>query len=171
MRWRTRARDSCCFLRKTAVTGQENVFLGFRGRKRYSECHGDPVFPSPRNRFAFYARLRKPSSWSRLVQIQTSLSPCTRGKINWCFTPCFSIRGKRSIIRFRSICCSGTRDQSAQPLASEKFDSLFRVVRIRFAYRCSFTLSIFICFEITGPDNGTVAQSTNEGDTWRPGMR
>lgn len=129
-------------------------------------------FPVSKKQVRF---LRETQKTVELISTRTNPNfpppPCTRGKINWCFTPCFSIRGKRSIIRFRSICCSGTRDQSAQPLASEKFDSLFRVVRIRFAYRCSFTLSIFICFEITGPDNGTVAQSTNEGDTWRPGMR
>lgn len=85
---------SRCFLKKTAVTGQENVFLGFRGRKRYSECHGDPVFPSLRNRFVFYESETRVDrdSWSRSsASVRDEKLIRDRG---YRFTPCLVIRGK-----------------------------------------------------------------------------
>lgn len=76
------------------MTGQENVFLGFRGRKRYSECHGDPVFPSPRNRFVFYESETRVDrdSWSRSsARVRDEKLIRDRG---YRFTPCLVIRGK-----------------------------------------------------------------------------
>lgn len=107
-------------------------------------------------------------SWSPLVPWSKLLSPggeklINRRRSNRVLSlTCFSIRGKDLITRFRSVFAA--RDRSNLFNRSRKIQLVFPrcSASVRFPYQL---LSVSKSF---GPDNGTVAQSTNEGDTSRP---